>query len=309
MSEFWDALEKGKHQREIIGSNIIPEESELEKAKKFLRRLGSPGHYEYIYKEKKGKQVKSSVSESHYKNGVSTESLYKNVVDGKVVWDKDRVKDVHTPIIESYLSKAKISENPTVYLMMGAPGSGKGAVLDYLKEKGHLKKDLVVVDPDDIKTKKEHLGQDYEEYWKHHKDKASGLVHEEGSHLSNKIIKDLRKLKSELIIDKTFTDYGSLTRTVSKFRHNGYSVKVIMAFQTSEIGHQNIKERFERTGRGVNPDYSKKSYENIGPTSLKFVKHLPDGVSFEQWHAKKYGEAPSRLYTKSGDKESGSMKV
>lgn len=309
MSEFWDALEKGKHQGEIIGSNIIPEESELEKAKKYLRRLGSSGNYSYVYKEKAPKKVKSSVSESHYKNGVSTESLYKTIEGGKVVWDKERVKNVHTPIIESYLSKAKISENPTVYLMMGAPGSGKGAVLGHLKENGHLKKDLVVVDPDDIKTKKDYLGQDYGEYWKHHKDKASGFVHEEGSHLSNKIIKDLRKLKSELIIDKTFTDYGSLSRTVSKFRNHGYNVKVIMAYQTSERGHQNIQERFERTGRGVNPDYSKKSYEKISPTSLRFVKHLPDGVSFEQWHVKKYGEAPSKLYTKSGDKETGSMKV
>lgn len=307
MSEFFDALEKAKHTSEIIGSNILPEGDILEKAK-YLRRFGTPGNYKYVYEEKKMRTVKSSMTEKQYKLKSSTEEYFTSIENGKVVWDKKREKNVHSPIIERYLSKAVPQKSPTVYLMMGAPGSGKGTVLEYLQTENLIPKEMTVADPDEIKTKKENLGSDYEQYWKYHKDSASSLVHEEGSYITNKIIKDYRRLKSNLVIDKTFTNYYSLRKTVKKFLSSGYNVKVVMAYQTQERGFKNIQERFERTGRGVNEKYAKQSYESIGPTSQKFIKNLPEGVSFEQWHVEEYGKPPVKLYSKSGKREEGKMK-
>lgn len=305
MSEFFDAIEKGKKIGEVLSLNIIPEDP-LEKAK-YLTRVGYPGHYTYTYREKSSSRLlKSSVPESAYQEGVSTTDLYMDNINGKVVWDAKRVKDIHDPIISAYTSRAVKSENPTVYLMMGAPGSGKGTILDYMKKMSLLPGGVTVVDPDDIKSKWG-LKEDFDKYSKVDSDKAAQRVHEEGSYLAKRIINNFCKIKSDVVIDKTFVDYNSLTKMVNKFKKAGYKVEVNMAYQTDGQGHKNIAERFARIGRNVPIEFSKPAYRKIGPTSEKFVKHLPEGVGFQQWHSKVYNEPPVKLFEKKGGKQEGTM--
>jgi len=110
MSEYWDAIRQGKS----VGLNILNNFDEIQKAK-YLKRLGHPGHYTYIYNEptKKYKVTIDTPSEV-YKEQISTTEFYRDK-DG--IWDKNRVKNVHEPIIRSYLKDIKTSLNPTVTLM------------------------------------------------------------------------------------------------------------------------------------------------------------------------------------------------
>src|SRR5574344_223466 len=74
-------------------------------------------------------------------------------LDKDCSWKKQRVEKVHKPIIDSYVNdkRAVSKKNPTVYLVMGAPASGKGSVRRSFEGK------YVEVDPDDIEKKTDFL--------------------------------------------------------------------------------------------------------------------------------------------------------
>lgn len=218
--------------------------------------------------------------------GKDTQSRF--LKDGK--WDENRVKSVHEPVIKEYLDKAKPEKNPTVMLMMGAPASGKGTVLRFLKEKGEVK-DSVAVDPDQIKTEKI---PEYKDYLEYDRKFAASKVHEEGSYLSKKIIERLTEIKSNLVIDKVFSNYNKLLKQIDYLKNQGYKVKVVyVSIDDYKEAYRRMLARGERTGRFVPEGYFSATHKEVANTFNKLVQNLPKGVEVEKYDNNvKQGEKP-----------------
>jgi predicted ABC-type ATPase len=196
-------------------------------------------------------------------------------------WDKERVKRVHEPIIKEYLDKAKPQKEPVATLMMGAPASGKGTVLRYLKEFGKIKDEGVPVDPDEIKTEKI---PEYKKYVEYDKKFASSKVHEEGSYLAKVVINKLTGIKSNLIIDKVFPEYNKLLKQIDVLKNSGYKVRVIyVSIDDYKEAYKRMLARGERTDRFVREDYFRWAHQNVPKAFRKLVENLPEGVSVEKY--------------------------
>lgn len=238
------------------------------------KQLGLPGYMETYYKEGDSRNnfeldLEKSTEEQFCKNGE---------------WDKDRVEKVHKPIIGSYLSKVtKISKTPVVTLMMGAPASGKGLVVRSLKETEEEYKDLLVVNPDDIKQKS--LKEDYEKFQKHNLKTAAGMVHEESSYISKTIVEELDKIGAHYLQDKCFSNYDKLIKEINRLSGLGVQVKIISVTSSVEKAYQRMLERGVRTGRYVDEEYFYKQHQQTEETLKKLTDNLPKNIIlFRQYH-------------------------
>lgn len=275
--------------------NIFPDETAeiLEKGKSFsIGTVRNWGGRDWI----KVSEGKWAIREN-LKLRLPTIERFKK--DGK--WTEER-KSLHEKIIDSYVNRAKKSDNPTVILMMGAPGSGKGTLQRYLKENGKMPKELLSVDPDEIKTKS--LKRDFDEYSKFNKVKASSRVHEEGSYLAKEIIKRVSEIKSDFLIDKVFSEENKLRQQVKGLVNKGYKVKIIMASLPKEIGFQRALERARRSGRFIDKKSASVAYDNIETTFNNIFENPPEGVSeINQFDTNvRIGESPKLKKNKRYDK-------
>lgn len=197
---------------------------------------------------------KDYVVEKDFSPLKSTKSRW---IDEEGNWKKERVEKVHKPIIDSYVNDERVvpKKNPTVYLMMGAPASGKGSVRRSFGGK------YVEVDPDDIKTHS--LKEDFDRYSKYNKAVAAQKVHEEGSYLAKTIINQLTDKRTDFLIDKTFTDWKKLSSTIEKFQKAGYNVEVYLAWCPKKEADKRRLDRFKKTGRNVPKTYFDKSHNQV----------------------------------------------
>jgi len=192
-------------------------------------------------------------------------------------WTERRVKEVHEPILKSFIREFTTSKPPVATLFMGAPGSGKGTLRRFL-ENGSILGKQIVVDPDEIKTNKEMLGQDYEVFSKKNPRLASSRVHEEASYLSKEVIRLASSKKADFVEDKVFANYDKLIEEIKRLGSLGYRVRIIKTLLPIEEGLKRIEERFQRTGRDVNREYAKQAYEEIDKTFEKLKKKVPESV-------------------------------
>lgn len=175
--------------------------------------------------------------------------------------------------------------------MMGAPASGKGTVLRYLKEFGKIKDEGVPVDPDEIKTEKI---PEYRQYLEYDRKFASSKVHEEGSYLSKVVINKLTGMKSNLLIDRVFSDYNKLVKQIDSLKNSGYKVRVVyVSIDDYKEAYKRMLARGERTGRFVPESYFRGAHEQTPKAFRKLVENLPEGVSVEKYDNNVgRGEAP-----------------
>lgn len=238
----------------------------------FGKQLGLPGYTETYYKDYNSNyelNLELSTEEQFCKNGV---------------WEEDRVEKVHKPIIESYLNKViKTSKNPVVTLMMGAPASGKGVVVRLLKETEEEYRDLLVVNPDDIKQKS--LKEDYEKFQKYDIKIAARQVHEEGSYISKKIVNELDKIGAHYLQDKCFANYDKLVKEINRLGDLGVRVRIMATTSSVEKAYQRMLERGASTGRYVEEEYFYNQHKQIKETLDKLIKNMPKNVIlFRQYH-------------------------
>lgn len=172
-------------------------------------------------------------------------------------WKKQRVEKVHKPIIDSYVNDKRVvsKKNPTVYLMMGAPASGKGSVRRSFGGK------YVEVDPDDIKMKG--LKNDFDRYAKYNRKLAATKVHKEGSYLSEEIINRLAKKKTDFLIDKTYTSWNKLKTIIRKFEKLGYNIEVHLAWCPIKEAEKRRINRFKKTERNVPKKFFNKCHNEV----------------------------------------------
>lgn len=185
-------------------------------------------------------------------------------------WKKQRVEKVHKPIIDSYLEDKRVvsKKHPTVYLMMGAPASGKGSVRRSFEGK------YVEVDPDDIKMKG--LKDDFNRYYRYNAELAAAKIHEEGSYLSKEIINKLIEKKTDFLVDRTYTNWNKLKASIKMFEKAGYNIEVHLAWCPKKEAEKRKNDRFKRTKRNVPKGYFDRCHNEVLDTFELLKKNFPN---------------------------------
>lgn len=126
-----------------------------------------------------------------------------------------RITDVYThdePTLDFYKFEAKQkSDKPTIYMMIGLPGSGKSTFAKTLE--------LPIISRDELIEKCE--GSNYSEKW-------NNANQEEIDKEFHKLLVKQLELKQSFIIDKTFLTKKSRRRFLNSYKIKDYKVKMIV---------------------------------------------------------------------------------
>ena len=213
----------------------------------------------------------------------STQTQYQE----KGQWSEKRMQKVHQPIVKSYVARGQ--KNPdgvkTVTLMMGAPASGKSRLRSSLTREGVIDSHLVVIVPDDIKTKA--LAPDFDRYSEVNARHSAEFVHEEGSDIAKEAFAAMEEQGFDYLQDKVFADYGKLIKEINRLGKAGYKVKIVMASCPVDVAYKRMQARGKATGRYVVPDYFRQTHKQIEETWTKLMENMPSNVL----SARKYNTA------------------
>lgn len=158
---------------------------------------------------------------------------------------------VHAEIIEKLFAPDKVAaatpkpgEQPTLHLLGGSGGSGKGW---FTKPQGTVRTDnALYLNSDDIKA----MLPEYQGW-------NAPLLHEESSEL-HKLAEHMARAQGlNVIIDGTMGKYDSLAKRIDDFKQGGYRVEGHFMQVTPETSAKRALERFVRggeTGRYVPPE-------------------------------------------------------
>ena len=191
--------------------------------------------------------------------GEDTEKLYK-LPSGH--WAPDRLPTHHRiarelmPVEQINAATPPPGEQPTLYILGGRGGSGKG----WFTKKGSLagiKDKAVYVNNDDVKERMpEWRG------WN------AGQVHEEASHIGEGMEKYARDNKLNLIVDATLKSEKSLAQRIKEFKAAGYKISGHYMYASPATAAERALKRFvdgnaeDGKGRFVPPEYSLASTTN-----------------------------------------------
>lgn len=211
-------------------------------------------------------------------NGFITRDLF--FKEGK--WDEKRVKGVHEGIVREYADKlvdyldsiGGEDKNPTVYLMLGGSGSGKGFVLRNLQEKDKSLKKIPVLNSDDIKQK-------IPEYSKVHPVEAANFVHKESSYLNKVITEMYIDSKSSFVIDGTFSDTEEAEDLVNRLNKLGYDIKLYGVATDLTIAKKRSHNRYMNKKRYVPNQVIERTHRGASKTFDTFINSddIKDKVS------------------------------
>jgi predicted ABC-type ATPase len=134
----------------------------------------------------------------------------------KGIYTSER-KKLHKKIVDKFLSLKTASKNPKVIFLAGVGGSGKSTLL---KAKGYSKKDYVIVDADNIKTK-------LPEFNKYPSHSRAMMVHEESGDVAQEVLKYAILKKINLIVDGTMKNTATAKKTIRMAKKRGYTTELL----------------------------------------------------------------------------------
>ena len=171
-------------------------------------------------------------------------------------WTVER-QDLHARIISHFLAADRVraarpeaGEAPTFTVLGGRAGSGKS----WVTRPGEGPVDAgraIVVDNDEIKA----MLPEYKGW-------NAGLVHEEASHLAERIIDIARQLKCNVVLDGTMRSFAPMRERLETFKRSGYQLSGYYVFASPETAARRAVTRGMRTGRYVPPAYVLSSTAN-----------------------------------------------
>lgn len=131
--------------------------------------------------------------------------------------------EMHEAIIDHFLSKGKATNNPSVLMMAGGGGAGKGTVLKrFLEPEGGAPKNAVHVDPDEIKG----LIPEYEALANRGDGRGAFVYHEESSMIAKDLNERATAMRSNIVLDKTLSDAKKAIALVNKYKNIGYNIAI-----------------------------------------------------------------------------------
>ena len=165
-------------------------------------------------------------------------------------------------ILEYYKSMYSPTENPKVVLLGGQPGAGKSGLENMINEK----KNYASISGDDYRKYHPRFKEINLEYGRD----ASKYTQQWASEITEKLIRELRKEKYNLIIEGTLRTAELPLKVASAFKKAGYEVELNVVVVKPEKSRLGTLERYETMlKQGDDPRMTPKEHhdlvvENIG---------------------------------------------
>ena len=140
-------------------------------------------------------------------------------------------------ILEYYKSIYSPTENPKVVLLGGQPGAGKSG----LENMVNIKKNYVSISGDDYREYHPRFKEINLEYGR----EASKYTQQWAAEITEKLIKELRKEKYNLIIEGTLRTAELPLKEANAFKKAGYKVELNVVVVKSEKSRLGTLERYE----------------------------------------------------------------
>lgn len=177
----------------------------------------------------------------------------KHSLDGKgKIWEKERTR-LHVEIANAIYEEefAKVPSEGRALFSGGLGGAGKGTLLGSGKVKGVKGVKFGTVNPDDVK---EFMAREYPDMVPtapEYKTKleASGLIHEESSHIASMIAERAYAERKNIIWDITMSKESSVQSRIDRLRETGYEdVQAVFIDIPVEVS---VKRALGRHRRGM----------------------------------------------------------
>ena len=202
--------------------------------------------------------VQSKMSPRILEQGSDTSGFYKvghsrGGEDLFSAWgDKDRVEQLWKPYVEASLERARRGDvpndqqRPVVYILGGASGVGKSAARNTGLAGIPNYDSAVVADPDDAKI----MMPEARLWYSRRMPGASSLVHQESRQATAVLARAATREGLDLVYD-TSGQFNDGFEDIKDWKKKGYDMVAHYFFAPEETLLRRVKEREERTGRGV----------------------------------------------------------
>ena len=159
-------------------------------------------------------------------------------------------------ILEYYKSMYSPTENPKVVLLGGQPGAGKSG----LENMVNIKKNYVSISGDDYREYHPRFKEINLEYGR----EASKYTQQWAAEITEKLIKELRKEKYNLIIEGTLRTAELPLKEANAFKKAGYNVELNVVVVKPEKSRLGTLERYEAMlKQGKVPRMAPKEHHNL----------------------------------------------
>ena len=152
-------------------------------------------------------------------------------------YTNDELEIKFKEILEYYKSMYSPTENPKVVLLGGQPGAGKSG----LENMVNIKKNYVSISGDDYREYHPRFKEINLEYGR----EASKYTQQWAAEITEKLIKELRKEKYNLIIEGTLRTAELPLKEANAFKKAGYKVELNVVVVKPEKSRLGTLERYE----------------------------------------------------------------
>jgi len=247
-----------------------------------------------LYKKVPGSEEQATAAEAKIADsGPETRSLYK-LPNGHYAPDR---LPVHRKIVNELMPPEAVAaavpppgEPPTLYILGGRGGSGKGWYTDKRRGGTIANVKAVYINSDDVKEKMPE--------WKGWN---AGVVHEEASDIGEDMERYARDNKLNVIVDVTLKSEESAAKRIKAYKAAGYKISGHYMYASPATAAQRALERFvggnKKNGKGryVRPGYSLNSTTN----EHSFDAHRRDMDYWEVYDNMEEGKPP-QLHSRKG---------
>jgi len=180
---------------------------------------------------------------------------------GRAIAPKPHRANLHLNIITDAVKNAKATApgtTPKALLVIGAPGSGRSALIDTLQ-------DFVSINPDRIKEKI----PEYQEATKNRAKNAALIVHAESSLVAKQIQVHAVSNRMNLAIELTGEKPEAIKAAMESLKKHGYEVGVALCHCPQKDHMRRTIAMSESTGRWLSEDFIKESHQQALDTFKK----------------------------------------
>ncbi|MGI9549120.1 MAG: zeta toxin family protein, partial [Bdellovibrionales bacterium] len=222
------------------------------------------------------------VFEDYQKNPTSEKEKYEKILDQLVKQedssrdffkDCQKREDLHEDIYKQYLDSYKPSSPAHLHIITGSIASGKTSIINNVKTS-----DTIFINFDEIKFRLPEYGI----LKKIKPKKAASFVQSESSKLAGKLYGKAIKKGVSILYEKNMTKRKDdqkihLVEELVKANKKGYKIYVHVVFLGDvEEAYKRAEKRFKDTGRFVNQEKIKDTYDNLFPYLLEMIDKLSE---------------------------------
>jgi predicted ABC-type ATPase len=218
-----------------------------------------------------------------------TQRAYSETINGRTVYDTDRITAVHDPWVREMLEDGVRYEDTRVTFMGGGSGAGKGSV----QRTGQVqfRPGSTVVDSDEAKR----AIPEYRKMVDEGDTRAAAYAHEESSDMAARLMAESIENGFDTVLDGTGdSTFEKMAGKVAKAREQG-ARRVVAEYVTIDIDEaiRRAAQRAARTGREVPEDVINGTHSAVS----RIFPRLADADTFDElrlWD--NMGDTPQLIY-------------